>query len=137
MVTPEDLVAGAVELHEARVRHEERLPISDTEIVGEAQTFSSRGPTVLILMRSTRRRTDKRGRELGTTYFLQGALVGPDGRRDACTHALLIHGATLPLLAEVFARAMRIDLTELERRATDNRPGAPAEPVVGSATVTP
>ncbi len=135
MVTPEDLCAQAVELHDAYADRDRRLPISDTEIIAEAPTHSTRGPSVLVLMRSMRRRTDPRGRrERGGTYFLQGATIGPAGRRDACTNALLIQGATLPLIAEMFARAMQIELAELERRTTANgavetdpRPAAPEE----------
>jgi hypothetical protein len=127
VVTPEELYAQAIELHDACGRRDQRLPISDTEIIAEAPTHSTRGPSVLVLMRSMRRRTDARGRDRLATYFLQGATVGPEGRRDACTNALLIQGETLPLVAEMFARAMQIEIAELGRRGTDPRPAAPAE----------
>lgn len=130
MVTPEALIAQAAELHEAsRARHQ-RLPIADTVIVAEAPTYSPRGPTVLVLMRSTRARTDRRGRPLPATFFLQGATVGPDGRRDSCTAGLTIPGENLPLVAEMFARAMEIELAAAERCNTTE--GVDATPAVGT-----
>jgi hypothetical protein len=136
VVTPEQLVASATELHEARIRHHEQLPMVDTEIVATAQTFSSRGPTMLVLMRSTRRRTDKRGRQLAATFFLQGALPGPGGRLDACTAAMLIHGETLPLVAEMFAKGLAIELAALEPSKTVNRLASTEESVGNAHEVT-